>query len=103
LRKHPRQARFRHVIPAMFVASLAGSAVLAVAWPPGRVLAAAVVGSYAAANLGASLIATRRTGLDRLPTVAAIFATLHLTYGLGFIAGSASWVTRRRGRPLRGQ
>ncbi len=102
LRKHPHQARFRHVIPAALVASLAGSAALALIARPGRVLFAATLSTYVIATIGASIAATRRTALSRIPTVAACFATLHLSYGLGFLAGLGSEVrrqARRRDRP----
>jgi succinoglycan biosynthesis protein ExoA len=102
LRKHPRQARFRHLIPAALVTSLIGSALLAVLGRPGRWLFAATLSTYVAATIGSSIQVTRRTGLGLMPAVAACFATLHLSYGVGFIAGVGSEVKRqilRRERP----
>jgi succinoglycan biosynthesis protein ExoA len=101
LRKHPRQARIRHLVPAALVTSLAGSAVLAASVRPGRGLFAAAVSTYMAATIGASVVATRRSGLDRMPTVAACFATLHLSYGLGFLAGLGSEARRQLRGPDR--
>jgi glycosyltransferase involved in cell wall biosynthesis len=97
LRKHPRQARLRHVIPAALVVSLAGSAALAVVARPGRVLFATAVSTYVVATIGASIVATPRMAFSRIPTVAACFATLHLSYGVGFLAGLGSEVRRRAG------
>jgi succinoglycan biosynthesis protein ExoA len=91
--KHPRQIRPRQLIPPVFVASLAGSVALWLAWPPGRVLFTSVAGSYVLANLAASAWVGRR---DAPTTVVlpAVFAVLHVGYGLGFLAG----LVRFRGR-----
>jgi glycosyltransferase involved in cell wall biosynthesis len=86
-RKHPRQLRIRHVIPAVFALSLASSTALALTWRPGRILLAALLAGYATADVAASFSATRRTDPNSMPIVAGIFPTLHLSYGLGFIAG----------------
>jgi succinoglycan biosynthesis protein ExoA len=91
--KHPRQIRPRQLIPPVFVASLAGSLALWLAWPSGRVLFTSVAGSYLLANLAASAWVGRR---DPATTVVlpAVFAVLHVGYGLGFLAG----LVRFRGR-----
>ena len=91
--KHPRQIRPRQLIPPIFVASVAGSVALALAWPSGRAILALVGGSYVLANLAASAWVGRR---DPATTVLlpAVFAILHVAYGLGFLAG----LVRFRGR-----
>ena len=44
-------------------------------------------GSYLLANLGASLLTAARQGWKYLPLLPLVFASLHLSYGLGFLAG----------------
>jgi glycosyltransferase involved in cell wall biosynthesis len=94
MRKHPRQVRPRHLIPAALVSAAGGSAAIAALWPPGRWALASVIAAYAAANLGASFVATRGN-LGRLPAVSAVYATLHLAYGTGTIAGLVREARRR--------
>jgi glycosyltransferase involved in cell wall biosynthesis len=91
--KHPRQIRPRQLIPPVFVASLAGSLVLWLAWPPGRVLLTSLAGSYTLANLAASAWVGRRDPAT-IAVLPAVFAILHIGYGLGFLAG----LVRFRGR-----
>lgn len=97
MRKHPRQVRPRHLIPAALVGALGGSALLAVAWSPGRWAFATVLGSYVVANLGASIMTTRKE-LHRLPAVSVVYATLHLAYGSGTLVGIAREAVRRIAR-----
>jgi succinoglycan biosynthesis protein ExoA len=83
----------RHVIPSAFVVSiLTGVATAAVTRRRKLVLAVAV--PYAAASVVASAHAGRS---DRatLPVLPIVFATLHLSYGAGFLAGLWSWCRRR--------
>lgn len=88
LQKHPAQARARHLIPPAFVVGLAASALLAAM--PGRLRPIGALGlaTYAAANGAASAAAAGgRAGLLlRLPVV---YATLHIAYGAGLLAGLA--------------
>jgi len=84
--KHPRQVRPRQLIPPIFVGSLAGSVALWLAWPPGRVLFTSVAGSYILANLAASAWVGRRNPPTTV-VLPAVFAVLHIGYGLGFLAG----------------
>ncbi|HEX5081172.1 MAG TPA: glycosyltransferase family 2 protein [Blastocatellia bacterium] len=92
MQKHPRQMRPRQFVPPLFVATLLLSLAAAplslvfgawFAWP--FVLAA---GSYTFANLAASISITvkkRDWPLSWLLPIA--FATLHVSYGLGFLVG----------------
>jgi len=87
MQKHPRQMRLRQFVPPTFVAALIGSSVLAVFFPLGRVLLGLVAGSYALANLTASIWTARKGGWSHLLLLPFAFATLHLSYGLGFLVG----------------
>jgi succinoglycan biosynthesis protein ExoA len=87
LQKHPRQMLPHHFVPPLFVASLLGSALLAALTVYATYALALVGGAYGAANLAASLWAVRRRGWSHLPLLPLAFATLHLSYGLGFLCG----------------
>ena len=93
--------RLRQFVPPLFVLALLGGAALAWAWPPGWWLLAAVAGSYVAANLAASLWAGARAGWRVRLWLPVVYALLHLSYGLGGLAGLVWFAGRwgdRRGR-----
>jgi len=86
MQQHPSQIRRRQLMPPIFMAALIGGLALAptVSWirrPTGL-----LVGTYTAANLGASVWVSqsRRDLLPRLPPV---FAVLHVAYGVGVLVG----------------
>jgi glycosyltransferase involved in cell wall biosynthesis len=85
--KHPRQTRVRHLVPAAFVAALVASASGAVTTPLARVVLGLIAGSYAAVNVAASIFFGRELGWRGVLIMPAAFATLHLSYGIGFIVG----------------
>lgn len=87
MQKHPRQMRLRQFVPPTLVMTLIVLAV-ASAWPgPGRIAILAVIAAYLAALLLGSFCTSRHTGWSYLPIFPFVFATIHLSYGLGFIAG----------------
>jgi len=89
IQKHGRPASLRHLVPALFVLALLGSALLSiVTQTPLWFLLIAV--PYALAAFAASVIAARGNwrALVLLPIV---FLTLHLSYGIGFLVGLARW------------
>jgi succinoglycan biosynthesis protein ExoA len=101
LQKHPRQMRARQFVPAFFVAALlAGMAAMAIApwlWP----FLALVVAAYIAAATAASLSAARRHGWWHRPSdwrlaplLAVSFATMHVAYGAGSLAGAVGFWRR---------
>ena len=87
LQKHPAQMQPRQFAPPLFAAALVGALALAVPSRLGRMLLGAVVGSYAAGNLVATAAAVRKEGPRHAARLPIIFATLHLSYGLGFLVG----------------
>lgn len=92
-RRHPESMRRSHVLAPGLVLTL-----LAAALPLGRLTTAARAGAlvYAAAVLAESV---RGAGTPRgreAPALAAVLATMHLPWGLGFLVGCA-----RFGPPLR--
>lgn len=86
---HPDALRWRHLVPPFFVvAFLVSLGLLPFNWRAGVV----VPGVYLIANLTASLIAAfTRSGARYLPVLPFVFATLHLSYGAGFLAGPFTW------------
>jgi succinoglycan biosynthesis protein ExoA len=87
LQKHPLQMRPRQFVPALFVAALLVSVVPAPFVPFVWYAPAALAGLYLLANLGASAITAAQKGWRLFPVLPVVFATLHLSYGLGFWGG----------------
>jgi glycosyltransferase involved in cell wall biosynthesis len=85
LRRHPAQAQPRQLASAALVAGLGASVLLAIG---GKTAALkTLAGVYTLAATIASLALARRRGRRHLPLLPVAFACLHLSYGLGFIAG----------------
>jgi glycosyltransferase involved in cell wall biosynthesis len=87
MQKHPRQMRRRQFAPPLFAAALLTLGALSPLLAAARYALAAVSCAYLSANLCASLLAARRGGWRLLPLLPPAFATLHLAYGFGFLAG----------------
>jgi len=104
IRKHGQPGSWRHLVPAAFVA---GNALLAVAALMGLILGSklplwaflAVFGSYALANIAASIAAARQGGWDTLPFLPFVFGAYHFSYGSGFLMGLAQ-PAGKSGTPL---
>ena len=95
LRKHPDIFRLKYVLPSAFVFALAGAAVLAAA---GVTVGFAFLSAYAVVVFGFALVQTPRLGAGALRLVL-ILPTLHVGYGLGFLAGASEKVLGRSSRP----
>ena len=101
LQKHPRQIRPRQSAPPLLAVFLILGLCLAVLFPWGWNSLAAIAGCYAAANLIASTAAAVREGWQHLPLLPLVYATLHVSYGLGFLVGLGKFASRwgdKRGR-----
>ncbi len=98
LQKCPRQMQPRHFAPPLFVASLLLGVALSLWSWIGWALFAGVGGAYAAANLAAAAATARRRGWRHLPRLPWVFAALHSSYGLGFLAGLGRFWNRWRDR-----
>ncbi|HVG31084.1 MAG TPA: glycosyltransferase family 2 protein [Pyrinomonadaceae bacterium] len=101
MQKHPRQMRARQFAPPLFAAALLISVLLSPFFVAARLALAAIACAYVAANLCASALTARKTGRRLFPLLPATFATLHLAYGFGFLAGLVKF--RNRWRDRRGQ
>lgn len=89
LQKHPRQMSLRQFVPVAFVGALLGTGVLGLLFSPIWLLFALVLGAYVLANLAASVWLSLRHGFAHLPLLPIVFATLHVSYGAGFLWGIA--------------
>lgn len=87
LQKHPRQMSARQFVPPLFAASLLAGALAAAVSPWGRFLLLGVLAAYALADLVASLRAGRRGPFPQVLLLPLVYATLHVSYGFGFLAG----------------
>ena len=96
LQKHPRQMRPRQFVPVAFVTAALGSGALFWVLPASWILPLLVVGSYALANAAASIYTSARKGWQYLPLLPLVYAILHISYGLGFLAGLVRFAGRWR-------
>jgi succinoglycan biosynthesis protein ExoA len=87
LQKNPRQMQLRQFVPPLLVASLIGSALLALLTNLGLILLALVGGTYLAANLLASGLTAWRKRSRLIWLLPLVFGILHISYGLGFLGG----------------
>jgi GT2 family glycosyltransferase len=87
LQKHPKQMSLRQFIPPAFVLSLLIAVLLAFVTSWGWWLLLLVAGIYLLANLAASIITSSKKGWKHVLTLPITFSIIHLSYGLGFLAG----------------
>lgn len=87
LRKHPESLRPRQLVAPAFVAALVAGAALAPFYSAVLLAWLAVIVAYGAANLAASVAASRERGGTRVWRVALAFLTIHLAWGTGFWDG----------------
>ena len=100
LQKHPRQMSPRQFVPPLFVASLPATALLALILsfsalgPLAWALPAIVCGCYIIANLVASARLAWKIGWPHSFLLPPVFASLHVSYGLGFLLGLIKFAPR---------
>ncbi len=87
--RHPRSLRWRQVVPPVATLGVAVGLVAGAWWPPALVVPA----GYLAAVVSASLVAGRRPAA--VLRLMAVYPTLHLSWGVGFLAGPPRGVGRR--------
>ncbi len=95
LARHPAQARAQQFAPVALVAALASS--LAMAADGRTAPLKLLLGAYGAAVAAASLASARRHGVQHVPVLPAVFACLHISYGLGFVVGLTALASRSIG------
>lgn len=94
---NPGTMQWRQAVPAVFVASLAVLAFAALRLPAARRLLALQGGVYTVA-LGTAAVreAKRRSDVALVTRMPAALATMHMTYGLGFISSNLTRIVDRR-------
>ena len=104
LQKHPKQMQWRQFIPPMFVLVLFASGLLSYFTRWGGWLLALVGGTYLLANFGASVVIGIRNRVASSLLLPVAFATLHFSYGIGFVLGMLKFWNRwgKRSNPTSG-
>ena len=87
--RHPRSLRWRQVVPPVATLGVAVGLVAGVWWPPALVIPV----GYLAAVVSASLVVGRRPAM--MLRLLVVYPTLHLSWGVGFLAGPPRGVGRR--------
>ncbi len=106
-RKAGRIVTLRQLVPPLFIVSLVTAAALSFSAPAAAALLTAVAVTYGAVVIGAAARAIRRHGLRCALVLAAVFPTVHFSYGLGFLVGlgalwrpAAHWARKGAALPL---
>ena len=87
LQKHSKQMSPRQFIPPTFVFTLILGFLISLTFTRGWIFLTALAGIYLLANLAASTLIAIRKGWKLFGLLPIVFATIHFSYGLGFIAG----------------
>jgi cellulose synthase/poly-beta-1,6-N-acetylglucosamine synthase-like glycosyltransferase len=101
LQKHALQMRPRQFVPPVFVVVLLVALLIAPFTAVGWYTLAAVGGLYLLANFLASAWTARKKDWRFLPLLPVAFATLHLSYGIGFLLGLVRFWNRWGAAPSR--
>jgi succinoglycan biosynthesis protein ExoA len=96
LQKHPRQMSWRHFVPPLFVAGLAGLILLGLFVPLAGVAAQAIFAVYLVAVLAAAVQAAGRGGFGAVSAATLAFVSIHLAWGAGFLNGLIAFAGRWR-------
>jgi glycosyltransferase involved in cell wall biosynthesis len=94
MQKHPRQMRVRQFVPLAFVMTLLGGTLLSHFSITFQHLRLVILTIYILAALAAALWAVRGGSWRHLPLLPLAFAIMHLSYGLGFLAGLVKFCNR---------
>jgi hypothetical protein len=107
IRKHRLPASWRHLIPGIFVLANVFLALATVAAWISDARSFALVCSliwasqalmYGLASLAAAVRTSSGEGWHLLPVLPLVFATYHISYGVGFLVGIGYFVARRAPR-----
>jgi glycosyltransferase involved in cell wall biosynthesis len=94
LQKHPRQMSLRQFVPPLFVLSLVVSGLLVPWLRPARWLWVAIIAGYASALAAVSAGVARRHRWRDLLLLVVAFATMHVSWGSGFLFGLLRFADR---------
>jgi len=84
----------RQFAPLLFILSLLAALILTLTTKWGWITLVAITGSYILANLTASIITSAKKSWQHLGILPIVFATIHISYGAGFLAGLFKFLNR---------
>lgn len=87
MQKHLKQMRPRQFVPSAFVTALLVCLVWAIFSPLGVAALSAVAGSYLMFILTAAVLTANRVGWRYVLMIPLVLATIHVSYGVGFLLG----------------
>ena len=96
LKKHRLPASVRHLVPSVFVLTLALLPLMSLFWPNFLWAWLVLLGAYIIANISVSVYAAASNGWNLFPLLPCVFAIFHFGYGWGFLKGFADFVLLRR-------
>lgn len=103
LQKHPMQMSWRHFVPPALVLALVVFGLLSPWLTAASLLLALVIGLYLSGLVAATASAAAGRDPETALLVAAAFATMHLSWGAGFLAGISRfgkrWFAEESGPP----
>lgn len=94
MQKHPRQMRPRQFAPALLASALSIGAIGGQFSRCIKHLWFFLIIAYTIANFVASFITAHKEGWRHLPLLPVVFATLHFSYGIGFLHGLVKFRSR---------
>jgi hypothetical protein len=86
-RKAGRILTVRQLVPSLFVLAVAVSLVLGLWWAPAVWTFTLVLGLYSLLIGAVALRAARSLGVRGALALAAVFPTMHVNYGIGYLRG----------------
>ena len=86
-RKVGRIMTVRQLVPAGFVATLLGTALGSLLWPPFAVGGAAIAAAYAFGAIGCAVPVARSHGIRCALALVMTLPVVHASYGFGFLSG----------------
>jgi glycosyltransferase involved in cell wall biosynthesis len=96
--KHPRMMQIRQFVPSTFVLGMGGSLILSTFAPIFFWLFVAVILCYLAGSLFFSFKIAKQHSWKYFFVMPIVFATLHFSYGLGFLIGLLIFAGRQKKR-----
>lgn len=87
LQKHPQQMQTRQFVPFLFVFSIIISIIFSLVFQWGWIVLVGLLSIYMLANIGVSFLLSRKAGGQHLWQLPLAYATLHISYGMGFLVG----------------
>lgn len=98
IQKHPRQVRWRQLVPPALVITLAALLVVGVWTDWGKAAFLMLAGAYMTVILTGAVWVARKAGWRYLALLPAVFSMLHSSWGLGFLVGLFRFWNRWRDR-----